>query len=80
MGVMRIERSVFILSLFLLACSVFSEERKPDSVFSLGVFPCLSIPLGDDAELFALGGGADVSAQLRLIILPRLSANILLES
>ncbi len=66
---------VLILLLAFQSFSAFSQDEEPlfqpvDSVFSLKLTPGLGIPLGDDADIFTLGGGGDVLAQFQIPLLP----------
>jgi tetratricopeptide (TPR) repeat protein len=57
--------TVIILSA-AVPLSAQSDQVLVPSPVSLGFRPALTIPLGDSAQWFSLGGGADVSANYRL--------------
>lgn len=67
---MLVNKTALILLFFFLFVFPASSQDDADSRFSIGIAPGLSIPLGDDAEIFTLGGGADIVAQLRFPLLP----------
>jgi hypothetical protein len=62
----------------LLVLPVLSEAQTAvqpvASPFSLALTPDFSVPLGSDSELFAVGGGATLSAEYRMPFLPLLFA------
>jgi hypothetical protein len=69
-------KQVFPVLLLLAALSAFGlpapkQQAKP-APFSLTLSPGMSLPLGRDRGVYALGGGGELSAAYRLAFLPAL--------
>ena len=82
-------RWISVLLFLWLASSLGAQVRSTavagrplggrHALFSLTASPFVSIPVGADAGLFRLGGGADLSAELRLPFLPLMYTGAQLE-
>jgi hypothetical protein len=70
---MRSNRTLLSLAMCFLACIHCSAQSESQSLFALSVTPSLSIPLGEDATLYSLGGGASLRGELKFPFLSLLS-------
>jgi len=78
----RCGRCLFLLAVlhFFLALPVVAQQEAETSPLSLGIVPGVNLPLGEDREIFAFGGGTDLRARVRLPLAAALDLSGLLSA